>query len=231
MMELQFNCPTNLEQMPKVNGKVYCVDCEKTLIDFRNKSPEEIKQTLQKNTCGIYRPSQIENVQQSKIISRFRLAFAAIFIFGFSSQQLFAQDSTTVQQKPNITVSAFQYQLHGTVTDSEGEPVLFARVTLKIDSTVFNTATDFDGKYTITIPANIAANKHGEVLVKYIGYQSSKTIHIPFSTKQVVQVNVALATRDLDIVGVVVRTPFRINRAPYDMGKTVISGEDLRRMP
>jgi len=62
-----------------------------------------------------------------------------------------------------ITSSYSQRTISGTVLDNNNEPVIGASIYVK--GTTIGTATDLDGKYTVTVPAGAS-----EIEVSYIGY-------------------------------------------------------------
>lgn len=77
--------------------------------------------------------------------------------------------------------SAQNIQVTGTVTDANtGEPVSFASVQLK--GTTVGTATDLDGKYTISAPGN------GILVFSFIGYT---TVEVPINQRAVVNLTMA----------------------------------------
>jgi Ca-activated chloride channel family protein len=83
--------------------------------------------------------------------------YFAIALMLLTSITLFSQSSQSLQ---------------GTVTDENGEPLMFATVALKKGGQLINGAqTDFDGKYSLN---NINAGEY-DVEVSYVGY-STKTV-------------------------------------------------------
>ena len=61
-----------------------------------------------------------------------------------------------------ITVSAQQKEISGTVTSSDGAPI--PGVTIVLKGTSSGTITDIDGKFAISVPADIST-----IIVSYIG--------------------------------------------------------------
>jgi len=47
-------CPVAISRMTKSNTGYNCKSCKHEVIDFRDKSPDEIKFLLDKGTCGIF---------------------------------------------------------------------------------------------------------------------------------------------------------------------------------
>lgn len=91
----------------------------------------------------------------------------------------------TVSYAQNITVK-------GTVTDEAGEPVAFASVMLK--GSANGTATDTEGKYSLSVPAN------GTLVFSFVGYQ---TVEAAVNGKSVVDCILTSDAEYLDDVLVV----------------------------
>jgi len=78
----------------------------------------------------------------------------------------------------------------GTVTDAaDGSPIIGASVLIK--GTTVGLITDFDGKYSITIPAGTATPT---LVVSFIGYE---TMEITLSTSNVVNVSLKIAATEI----------------------------------
>lgn len=86
-ISIQKPCHENWNNMlPEEKGR-FCLTCQKTVIDFTNKSKEEIKDFFQHsstNICGRFRSSQLEpQLIQMKPIKRNHFFFMALyFVFG-----------------------------------------------------------------------------------------------------------------------------------------------------
>jgi hypothetical protein len=52
-------CPMLLSRMEKEGDGYFCKSCSKHTVDFRGKTPEEIRSQLTANTCGIFYPEQL----------------------------------------------------------------------------------------------------------------------------------------------------------------------------
>lgn len=85
-------CPMALSRMKKDTG-FYCSSCSKTLLDFRDKTNDEIKVSITPETCGIYNAEQVSTPTFS---FSYKLAFKALTILsfiGFQVKPLYAQDT------------------------------------------------------------------------------------------------------------------------------------------
>ena len=72
-----------------------------------------------------------------------------------------------------------QTTVKGTVVDEAGEPIIGATVQVKGSTT--GTITDFDGNYTIAVPAK------GQLVVSFIGYISQTITDMKNATKVVLK--------------------------------------------
>lgn len=89
------------------------------------------------------------------------LSCAGLSVLACSSPQMFAADPLAV----SMSMQA-ESQIHGTVTDANGEPLIGATVMVK--GTQKGTATDIDGNYALNA-------KPGDIIVvSYIGYIPSE---------------------------------------------------------
>jgi transposase-like protein len=97
-------CPfVPLNRNKNANG-YYCKSCNKTVVDFRNKTIEEIKCTVNKDTCGIFTINQLPGQQQMKLSKRvFFFCLTVLSVFGFSVKPIQAQ--TTTNNKDSVAVA------------------------------------------------------------------------------------------------------------------------------
>lgn len=84
-------CNENWNDMtPKVQGR-FCGSCSKTVVDFTNKTSEEVKDYMTKHkgdaTCGRFRVDQLSEKEKRATVKSWylkRFAIAAYVVFGFS---------------------------------------------------------------------------------------------------------------------------------------------------
>lgn len=71
-------CPMLLSRMSCGDGHFTCKSCKTEVIDFRGKSPEEIKRLSTPDTCGIFTADQLPG-QQKMAFSRKMVFYALAF--------------------------------------------------------------------------------------------------------------------------------------------------------
>jgi hypothetical protein len=128
MIQLKFDCPERFEEMPSTENGFYCEGCKKEVYDFRGKTISEIKRINKENPkigCGIFDEHSIQEDHRSIVSTIFKLAFAAVFILGFNSANLFGQtiihyDTTTI--KTEISNSK-KIIVKGTLFDKKKNPI------------------------------------------------------------------------------------------------------------
>ncbi len=90
IIEIKEPCRVNLDSvLPDENGR-FCSVCQKSVIDFTTKSPEEIASYLQKNSaqkpCGTFNSWDVKSERKVDRLIIFlqqnRLKFLAVFIIG-----------------------------------------------------------------------------------------------------------------------------------------------------
>jgi TonB-linked SusC/RagA family outer membrane protein len=97
----------------------------------------------------------------------------------FSIQLIFAMN---VYGQQTITVN-------GTVTDEQGQPL--PGVTVVQEGTTSGTITNFDGNYTLDVPAN------GNLVFSFVGYES---VEVPVNNRSVIDVGMEIGTQSVDEV-------------------------------
>ena len=111
-LRIENPCPfVPLNSNKNANG-YSCKACKKTVIDFREKTIEEIKCTVNKDTCGIFTIDQLPG-QQSMGLFKHLLFYCLtlLSVLGFTVKPLNAQttrnssDSLTVALKSNMIVN------------------------------------------------------------------------------------------------------------------------------
>lgn len=177
-------CSENWNNFTPTSTGGFCASCQKNVVDFTNKTDEEILHFLLNkpaNTCGRFRENQLKEYSQIVHTQRTnKLKWVPASVLGLSllllnKPALLAQEkapkSKTEQvnkrQDPQPVKARFPegFIVKGTVIDKElNEPIPGANVVLKGTSSA--TVTDMDGKFTF--PAKL---KDGDVLViSFIGY-------------------------------------------------------------
>ncbi len=106
-MEIKNPCPASLNRMSASGEGYHCTTCNKCVIDFRDKTVEEIKATLKPGDCGVFLPHQLTH--QKRYTGFRRMAFG-ILVFcaslGFNVRPLKAQTDIPVQPSSADSVTA-----------------------------------------------------------------------------------------------------------------------------
>ena len=128
--------------------------------------------------------------------------------------------SISVYAQDVKTVSAAQRTVSGKVVDQNGDPVIGAMVVLA--GTKNGTATDLDGKYTLTIKQNNATLE-----LSSIGYETVKvTLNDHQVTADVVMPTEALKLDDVVVIGYGVQ-----NKRDVTTAITSIKAEEFKSLP
>lgn len=207
-------CNENWDEMTPTEKGRYCGVCKKEIYDFTNLTDRELVDRLEnnKNVCAKYRKSQLNKDLYSNKntgISKVGLLVSITSILSFS-QQSFAQiDSTKVKtenridlnkkrhnQKENAKIDSIR--IKGIVRDENG-PLPGVNVLQK--GTANGVATDFDGKFEITVSRE-RKNERIVLQISYIGYQDTE-IEINDSNK-VVDVKIIELKEEKILMGIVV---------------------------
>ena len=102
-LRIENPCPFVPTRMNKDGENFFCKSCSKTIVDFRSKTVDEIKCSINKDTCGIFTIDQLPGQQQMKFSRQLLFyCFSVLSIFGFSVGPLSAQ--TTQTKKDTVVV-------------------------------------------------------------------------------------------------------------------------------
>lgn len=90
-MRVENPCPMILSRMSCGDGSFTCTSCKTQVVDFRNKSLEEIKRLSTPDTCGIFTTDQLPG-QQKMAFSRKAVFYALAFcsFLGFNVRPVHA---------------------------------------------------------------------------------------------------------------------------------------------
>ncbi|KAA9327327.1 energy transducer TonB [Adhaeribacter soli] len=101
---LSFNCPKDWNKMsPCAQGR-FCGSCQKTVVDFTQKTDAEIREILAKQegkVCGRFYEYQLEQPVQNRF--SFRRVFSSVFVLlglSFLSKEADAQTNKSITSKP-----------------------------------------------------------------------------------------------------------------------------------
>jgi hypothetical protein len=74
-------CPMLLSRMSKTDSGFSCKSCKREVIDFRDKTPEEIATAITADTCGIFNNSQLAAAPKHSLFRKG--IFAALTVLSF----------------------------------------------------------------------------------------------------------------------------------------------------
>ncbi|MES2591204.1 MAG: hypothetical protein V4608_04915 [Bacteroidota bacterium] len=81
-LKIEKPCPMLLARMSKdQNNTIFCKACKKNIVDFRDKSLDEILSSITKETCGIFNSNQLKG--QSNMTFLRQLLFYGLMILSF----------------------------------------------------------------------------------------------------------------------------------------------------
>ena len=102
-LRIENPCPFVPTRMNKDGANFFCKSCSKTIVDFRGKTVDEIKCSINKDTCGVFTSDQLQGQQLMKLSRQLLFyCFTVLSILGFSVRPLSAQ--TTETKKDTILV-------------------------------------------------------------------------------------------------------------------------------
>jgi len=180
------SCGQEWEKMKPCQGGRLCVQCNKTIIDFRKFSDSqvaEIHALKTKPICGIYTDKQLElptrNLQpkfKTQLFNSLAFSFFSFFSTVNSEAQTkidtiaivddnIKRDSNSVVEQDSV---AQNYFVQGVLLDENDEAVLFASILIK--NTEEGTTTDFDGKFLLNVTDYFNENDKLVLKARYVGY-------------------------------------------------------------
>ncbi len=96
-MQIKNPCPVAIQRMDKKGDQFFCNSCQKDVIDFRDKSIDEIKQIISYGGCGIFNPDQMTHQKTYGFFHRTLFyGLALISFIGFNIKPLTAQTTDTI---------------------------------------------------------------------------------------------------------------------------------------
>ncbi len=166
-----------LEMEPTEDGRI-CGSCQKTIVDFSNKSWKEIEaiqSAAEQPLCGMYSKKQLKYWGQEppKTIpgcKSWLLASALLTVNLPLLEQLNAQPTEAVEQvkeSASISDTTRSQIVKGLVYDADNEEPLFA-ANVVINNTEIGVVTDIDGKFELEIPKE---HWQDSLMISYIGYE------------------------------------------------------------
>lgn len=116
-MEIRRPCPASLSNMTKSGDAYFCPGCSKSVIDFRDKSIEEIKEKLQLGGCGVFNSDQLTQQKRFGYFGRFAFRVLTVISFlGFTVKPMKAQ--TTIPLEHDTTTADTIQSYNGFVVEA-----------------------------------------------------------------------------------------------------------------
>ena len=195
-------CPANWAAMKPTAAGRHCAACQKTVVDFTQKTDAEILAALRQAagpTCGRLRPDQLDRPLGTPTASpRWRAwlgaALAVVSTVNASKASTQAGPSLSVfaspvmaspasdfkQTTPPATTSTNALLLSGTVVDAAtGEHL--PGVLLRVEGNQQEVTTDADGNFSLLVAAD---NKRITLAATYVGYETTvKVIKLKHATE------------------------------------------------
>lgn len=176
-------CSEKFNQFKQTSTGGFCNSCQKSVIDFRQMSDEQVIKHFNNktgNTCGYFNTSQLNRVieiPEFKQPTRFRfLRVAALAFLSLTS----LHNIQAQEQKPSIEIvesskknnsanqQKSQEQLLAGIVSDEADPLPGTNIILK--GTTIGTSSNFDGEFIF--PKTL---KEGDVLViSFLGYATKE---------------------------------------------------------
>lgn len=89
-------CPVLLGRMKKQDDGYFCKSCAKTVVDFREKTEDEIASLITEDTCGVFYNHQLNGQKRTSRMKQFAFYLLTVLSFlGFSVKPISAQNNTT----------------------------------------------------------------------------------------------------------------------------------------
>ncbi|MFM2000206.1 MAG: hypothetical protein RL204_2153 [Bacteroidota bacterium] len=93
-------CPFLLSRMKKEGDNYFCGSCSKTVVDFREKSTEEIIRQSKPGTCGVFRTEQLTGQRKQNLFRKSLFFLLTVMSFlGFNVKPLSAQTNDSTRAK------------------------------------------------------------------------------------------------------------------------------------
>lgn len=117
IVRLNFTCNRNWEDMTAVEGGRFCNDCQKKVIDFTNKTNDEIAAYLMSSTtkvCGQFQQPQLTAPILNPVWKRW-LSAAAMFVAVFMGIKEASAQNNVLQDSSKLQKSNFKSSLGGEI--------------------------------------------------------------------------------------------------------------------
>jgi hypothetical protein len=193
MIDIKYSCPETLDNMPKTECGFYCKICEKDVFDFRGKTFGEIQKIKreQNTQCGVFDEQMASERTTSKVQLIFRIAIAAVFVFGFNTGILFSQtkihypaDTAAIEELKVDSVL-----IKGTVFNHKKKPIK-ASYTYYDGLNNHSIETDEKGNYQLMLPREVLDDSSFFYLNFYADEMESQYLNITLGEGKVFTIDV-----------------------------------------
>ncbi|MGM9763149.1 MAG: SusC/RagA family TonB-linked outer membrane protein [Candidatus Cryptobacteroides sp.] len=150
----------------------------KVTVDVNNVSLENVFKTIEKQTgyrffysrvnvdVSVPVSLKVSNETLETVLDRLLPKHGIKYVI--DKKQIILSKASSVKEETNTSQRRSRLNLHGTVTDPKGEPLIGAAVMYKAGN--IGATTDLDGKYEIEVPSG------AELVFSYMGYNSDNKI-------------------------------------------------------
>ncbi len=176
-------CKMRLSDLEQGNNGYHCNACDKTLTDFRGKTPAETVSIIQSAThkvCGIFEPDQFTHKTStiSIPITRSSVGLSLLGILGFLGPVLSScekQDLPMHEQKAKAFNNLkFPMTINGSLRDAKSKkPLAFSPIEIQQNGQVIlKSTTDEHGNFSITIQEKDLKNETFDLIYSASGHRS-----------------------------------------------------------
>lgn len=160
-VHLDFKCPIDFSSLSQGENGLYCPQCEKTVMDYRGYSKNEIllafKKRKNETHCAVFPTAAIDNLspetnKSKSFLTRSGFYLSVLMLLG-NIKSLWAQSSVKQQNKEQeqaqIPAGFQKIFLSGTIRDSAGNGIKAARIDVKfLGENLGYATTDYYGNFS-----------------------------------------------------------------------------------
>lgn len=220
-------CGQQWEQMQSVEGGRLCGQCDRVIVDFRDKSPGEIAELMlcaDQPMCGVYRPEQLAALERHSTTERRSgippLLAATVALLSMQSLQAgpLVKSDPLVQMESTVkavvqadtlgtdSIAQVARVIRGRVFDPDtGEDIPF--VVTRVVGRELGGDTDFDGKFTINLSELNDSITHVDLECRHIGYQNVVLHQVAINTDKLIDSPLAQGVSGLVAFSITVSEP------------------------
>ncbi|MCS5490553.1 carboxypeptidase-like regulatory domain-containing protein [Algoriphagus limi] len=183
-------CSENPKNFTKTPNGGFCRNCQKEVVDFREKDNREILTFLSKNPskqCGIFSPNQIPIHESPNRKVKFQSiwAFGLLGLLGFSlpafAQAPIPHSFEQSPSKENLILKTDTSSLYKRTIKGKAVSKYFNDIqplpgaTISIKNYTIGTTTDLDGYFELEVPDSVKDQKI-ILMLSFVGYKMREVI-------------------------------------------------------